>query len=109
MSLRSRVMIEVASNNPIGPSIGMAGTSSSISRTPKRVRSTIWQHFRKLRSLKTKKKLLKLFIITTNVYFTVSTNGTSHLKRHVDKCLAKNASNVSLSQSQITYLKVGDK
>ena len=59
MSLRSRVMIEVASNNPIGPSIGMAGTSSSISRTPKRVRSTIWQHFRQVKVTKNEKKIIK--------------------------------------------------
>ena len=36
-----------------------------------------------------------------------STNGTSHLKRHADKCAAKNLSNVGISQSQTNFTESG--
>ena len=51
--------------------------------------------------------MIKALCYYCKKYFTGYTNGTSHLKRHVDKCLAKNASNVGTSQSQINFLEGG--
>ena len=41
-------VLEIVLNNLIGPSTDTASTSSSISRTTKRVRLTVWQHFRRV-------------------------------------------------------------
>ena len=55
-----------------------------------------------------KKEWLKLFVNITKKLLNGSTNGTSHLKRLVDKCAAKNLSNVGTSQSQISFTESGD-
>ena len=40
--------------------------------------------------------------------FSSSANGTSHLKRHADKCIEKNSSNISTTQLQINFSESGD-
>ena len=49
------------------------------------------------------KKVIKAIYKYCERLFTSSANDLSHLRRHADKCLAKNASNVGPSQSQINF------
>ena len=88
---------EMTSNNPIGPSTGTTGTSSSIIRTSKRVRLTIWQHFRWVEVIENEKKMIKALCNYCERLFIGFANSTSHLRRHADKCLAKNVSNIGQS------------
>ena len=97
---------EMASNNPIGPSTNTPNTPTS--KTPcRRLRSLVWQHFRQVDATDNGKKVIKAICKYCKKIFTSSTNGTSHLKRHADKCVAKNLSNVGTSQSQINFTKGG--
>ena len=86
----------MASHNPIRHSTPMP--DMPISRTTsRRLRSLVWQYFRRVEKIVDGKRIIKDVYKYCEKILNSSTNGTSHLKRHADKCATKNLSNVGTS------------
>ena len=97
----------MALNNLTNPST-CTSTSASTGRTSERVRSTVWQYFLRVEVIENEKTVIKTLCNYCERIFVVLPMENSHLKRHADKCIAKNNSNIGLSESQINFLECGD-
>ena len=96
----------MASHNPIDHSTTTLDTPTSRT-TSRRLRSLVWWHFRRVDKTINEKRVIKVICKYYKKILNSSTNGTSHLKRHADKCVAKNLSNVSTSQSHKNFTESG--
>ena len=89
-------ILEMTSHNPISHSTVMPNPPTS-RKTSRRLRSLVWQYFWRIDETVNEKRVIQAICKYYEKILIGSSNGTSHLKRHVDKYTAKNLSNISTS------------